>query len=208
VIEDVSNINLASTNEYDLYVPFLRTATVFDRLDLTVRYRGNTDRVATAVRETIWDIDPDLPVGTMLTMDERRARSMNAPRFYSTLFAVFASVAFLLAGSGIYASMTYVVGQRRRELGIRVAIGGTPNSVLRMVMRRGMGVTTVGLLLGLGGAWALSRLLESLLFGIRATDPITFLSVSLMLGVISMFACYIPSRRAASADPLEVLKAD
>jgi putative ABC transport system permease protein len=208
VIEDVSNLSPTRGEQFDLYVPFMRTATVFDRLDLTVRYVGRTEAVSAAVREAVWNIDPDLPVGAMITMDERRTRSMNIPRFYSLLFVVFATLAFLLASFGIYASMTYVVGQRRRELGIRIALGGRPRNVLGMVLRRGAALTAFGMLIGVSCAVALSRLLESLLFGITTTDPVTFLSVAILLGIVALLACYVPSRRAATANPLDVLRAE
>lgn len=208
VIEDISHVSLDRMDQYDLYVPFLPTATVFDRLDLAIRYRGRMKSVALAIRDAVWNIDPDLPVSTMLTMDQRMARSMNTPRFYSVLFAVFAGVAFVLAASGIYASMTYVVGQRRRELGIRLALGGKPLALLRMMMGRGALLTGLGVLIGLGCALALSRLLESFLFGITPTDLRTFLSVVALLGAVALLACYVPSRKAATADPMEVLKAE
>lgn len=208
VVEDVSNHSLDQMSEFDLYVPFMRTGTVFDRLDLTVRYTGQTETVAAAIREAVWNIDPDLPVGTMVTMDRRKARSMNSPRFYSILFAVFATLAFLIAAFGIYASMTYVVGQRKRELGIRLALGGEPQTLLRMMMGQGALLAGMGVVIGVGGALALSRLLDSLLFGITTTDPATFVSVAILLSSVAMLACYVPSRKAAAADPLEVLKAD
>jgi len=208
VIEDVSNLPLDRQDQFDLYLPYLRTATVFDRLDLAVRYRGSTEAMAEAIREAVWNIDPDLPVGTMITMDQRMSRSMSAPRFYSVLFAVFATVAFLLAASGIYASMTYLVRQRKRELGIRLALGGKPQTVLRLVLRRGAVLTALGILIGISGAAALSHLLESLLFGVTTTDPLTFLSVAVLLGFVALLACYVPSRKAAAANPLEVLRVE
>jgi putative ABC transport system permease protein len=208
VIDDVSQLPLDQMGQYDLYLPFLRTGTAFDRLELAVDYLGCTEIVAAAIRAAVWNIDPDLPVGTMLTMDQRMARSMNTPRFYSILFVVFAGVAFLLAASGIYASMTYVVGQRKRELGIRLALGGRLRNVLRMALGRGAMLTGLGVVIGACGASALFRLLDSLLFGITTTDITTFSSVALLLGVVAMLACYIPARRAACADPLEVLRAE
>jgi ABC-type antimicrobial peptide transport system permease subunit len=128
--------------------------------------------------------------------------------FYSILLMVFAAVAFLLAASGVYASMTYVVGQRSRELGIRLALGGRPATLLRMVLRRGAVLTLIGVALGTSGAIAMSRLLSSLLFGVTATDPTTFAAVTLMLGAVAMLACYLPARRAAGSDPLQVLRAE
>jgi predicted permease len=206
VVRDISHLGLDRSGEYDLYVPFLRTGTAFDRLDLAVRYRGSTEVVADALRRAVWNIDPDLPIGTMQTMDQRMSRSLATPRFYSALFASFAILAFLLAASGIYASMAYVVRQRRRELGIRLALGGAPANLVWMVLGRGTLQTAVGLTLGLAGAYALSRLLSGFVFGISTSDPLTFVSASLVLGAVALLACVVPARKAAGADPLEVLR--
>lgn len=206
VVEGISHHALDRSGEYDLYLPFLRTGTVFDRLDVSVRYRGSTDAVAAALRRAVWTIDPDLPIGTMVTMDQRMSQSLATPRFYSILFASFAMLAFVLAASGIYASMACVVRQRRRELGIRLALGGEPVDLLRMVLGRGAVLAAVGLSLGLTAGLVLSRLLQGFVFGITTTDPLTFVSVSLLLGAVALLASYVPARKAAGADPLEVLR--
>jgi putative ABC transport system permease protein len=141
-------------------------------------------------------------------MEERMWRTMAMPRFYSTLFGAFALFAFFLSASGIYASMRYLVGQRRHEFGIRLALGGSPRALLRTVIARGAALTALGIVIGLCGALATSRLLEGYLFGITTTDPTTFLAVAGLLSVVAMVACYVPARRAAGAHPTEILGAE
>ena len=208
VLEDLSHLGLDHPTERNLYLPYLRVGTQFDRLDVAVRYRGSTAAAAAALRAAVWSVDPDLPIGAMLTMRQRLARSLNPPRFYSLLFSSFAGVAILLAASGIFASMMYAVGRRRRELGIRLALGGTPSALVRLVLKRGVLLTGAGIILGLGGSLVLSRMLDSFLFGITSTDAITFVTVSLLLSGIAVFACFLPGRRAANADPLEALRTE
>lgn len=208
VVEDLSHLGLDQPAERNLYVPYMRVGAQFDRLNVAVRYRGSTAATAATLRAAVWSVDPDLPIGAMLTMRQRLARSLNAPRFYSILFASFAGVATLLAASGIFASMMYVVGRRRRELGIRLALGGTPSALVRLVLKKGVLLTGAGITFGLGGSLILSRMLDSFLFGITSTDPITFVTVSLLLSGIAVFACFLPGRKAASGDPLEALRAE
>ena len=136
------------------------------------------------------------------------SRSVATPRFLSVLLGVFAGVALLLACGGIYSSMLYSVGQRQRELGIRVALGADRADVAGLVLRQGVKLALAGMVLGVLGALALSRVLESLVWGVTATDPITFGAVAALLGGVALAACWLPARRAAMADPLTSLRAE
>ncbi len=177
-------------------------------LDVAVRSSNDPSSLAAMLREAVWSIDPELPVKPPLTMNDRIAGSITAPRFYSVLLSTFAVVAFLLAASGIYGSMLYSVGQRQRELGIRLALGARRNDLVRMVVGKGLLLTTTGVAIGLAGAVAVSRALESFVFGVSTTDPLTFVVVSLLLAIVAMAACYLPTRKAAAADTMVALRAE
>jgi ABC-type antimicrobial peptide transport system permease subunit len=124
------------------------------------------------------------------------------------LLGAFAGLALLLASIGLYGVLSYVVMQRSRELGLRMALGATAGSVMRLVVGRGLALTAAGLALGLGLAWALTRTLQNLLYGVAAGDPATFAAVVVLLGIIALAACYVPARRASRLDPIAVLRAD
>lgn len=124
------------------------------------------------------------------------------------LLGVFASVALALATIGIYGVMAYLVNQGTRELGIRIALGASPRHILNLVVRQGMALAFAGVTLGLGASFMLTRLIRSLLFGVRATDPITFAGISFLLAIVTLLACYIPAQRAARIDPLISLRCD
>jgi putative ABC transport system permease protein len=159
-----------------------------------------------AVRREVAQLDPDLPVSEVTTMQEVVAESIWQPRLYAMLFAVFAGGAMLLALIGIYGVMAFLVQTRTHEIGVRMALGATARDVFTLIVGRGMKLTVVGVLIGVGGAIALTRLMHSLLFNTSATDPFTFILISLLLSVAAFFACYIPARRAAKVDPLVALR--
>ena len=141
-------------------------------------------------------------------MVDRQAATVIGPRFYSTLLTAFAGVAMLLAGGGIYGTMLYSVGQRRKEFGIRLAVGARPGQILQLILTRGLGLTVIGLTVGLAGAVALSRVLDTMVFGISTTDIPTYGGVALALAAVSLTACYLPGRRAAATDPVMTLNSD
>ena len=139
-------------------------------------------------------------------MDEIISRSVWQPRFYTILFGIFAALALVLAAVGIYGVMSYAVTQRTQEIGIRIALGARAIDVLKLIIRNGMTLISVGVVLGLVGAVVLTRLLVTLLFGVTPTDMLTFVTVSAVLIFVALLACYIPARRATKVDPLVALR--
>jgi putative ABC transport system permease protein len=159
-----------------------------------------------AVETAVHDAEPDLPIGHIQSMEQILSTSLAFQRFLMTLMSIFAALALILAAVGIYGVMAYSVGQRTHEIGIRMALGARPRDVLVMVVRQGMLLTVMGLIAGLAGAFATTRLLSDQLYGVQATDPIVFAIVVAVLAFIAFLACYIPARRAAKVDPLIALR--
>jgi len=174
-------------------------------LALMARTSSNPEDLAGAIRREVAQLDPDLPV-SVSTMDEVVAESIWQPRLYATLFGAFAGGALLLALIGIYGVMAFLVQTRTHEIGVRMALGATTRDVFKLIVGRGMKLTAVGVLIGVAGAIALTRLMHSLLFNTSATDPVTFIVISLLLCSAAFLACYLPARRAAKVDPLVALR--
>ena len=141
-------------------------------------------------------------------MDEHKTYALWAPNMAASFSVAFAVVAILLSAVGLYSVMAYVVSQRTREVGIRMALGANRADVLKLVVRQGMMMTLIGLVLGLAGAFALSRVLTGMLYGVSATDPLTFTGVSIVLLVVALLACLIPARRATHVDPIIALRTE
>ncbi|HEX7139270.1 MAG TPA: ABC transporter permease [Vicinamibacterales bacterium] len=177
-------------------------------MNVAMRTAGDPVDVATAVRGALREVDPDLPVYRLLTMDARVAESLARRRFAMSLLTIFAAIALGLAVVGVYGVMAYLVGQGRRELGIRLALGASRGAILGLVMRRGLTVALGGLLVGLAGAVALTRFIEGLLFGIRPHDLLTFAAIPVILGLTTVLAVYAPARRASRTDPLQTLRSE
>jgi len=175
-------------------------------MTLVARTSANPKDFTGAIRREVAQLDPDLPVSEVATMEEVVAESIWQPRLYAMLFAVFAGGALLLALIGIYGVMAFLVQTRTHEIGVRMALGASARDVFNLIVGRGMKLTVVGVLIGVGGAIALTRLMHSLLFNTSATDPFTFILISLLLSVAAFLACYIPARRAAKVDPLVALR--
>ncbi len=160
------------------------------------------------VEHEIQQIDKDQPISDVRTMDQWVARTLAQERFSSALLMIFAALALLLAAIGIYGVTSYAVSHRTREIGIRVALGASHTSVLRLILRQGLTLAAVGVAIGLLFAAAGSRLLENLLFGVQGLDPFTFAAACLLFIVVALVATYIPARRAALVDPMAALRAD
>ncbi|MFY9571107.1 MAG: ABC transporter permease [Blastocatellia bacterium] len=186
------------------YVPHrqLPISTVF----LVVRTAAMPTSMAAAVRGAVQEVDRELPVFRVTTMERMVSDSMAQRRFAMTLLGIFALVALILASVGLYGVMSYSVTHRTNEIGIRMALGARVNDVLSMVVRQGMKLSLAGVGIGLAGAFALTRVMRTLLFGVSTTDPLTFAVVALILAGVSLVACYIPARRATKVDPMVALR--
>jgi putative ABC transport system permease protein len=204
VVADTKHLSLNGESEVMAYWP--QPELVYSSMTLVVRTRGEAGNLAGAARNVIHTIDPQQPIGEVSTMDRLLAKSIAGSRFNTVLLMVFAVVALLLAAVGTYGVMSYAVTQRTHEFGIRMALGAGTTDVLKLVLRRGMTLTIVGLVFGLGGAFALTRLMTSLLFEVNPTDAFTFAIVSASLILVALLACYFPARRATKVSPLVALR--
>jgi putative ABC transport system permease protein len=178
----------------------------FQGMTVIVKGQGDPNQLIASARNQVRSIDPDQPIYNIRTMDEIRGESIAPQLLNLTLLSIFAGVAFVLAMVGIYGVMSYAVTQRTHEIGIRMAIGAQPSDVFRMILGHGMLLTVIGMAAGLVGAFALTRLMATMLFSVRPTDPMTFGGVALLLFVIALIACYIPGRRATKVDPVNSLR--
>ena len=175
----------------------------------TLSIRSSTsdpEALTAAVVRAVHEIDRDLPVNEVMSLEDILAREASPRRFNATLFSVFAALALVLAATGVYGVLSYSVSQRTHEVGIRMALGAGRRDVLRLFMGQGMTLVLLGLAIGLGGAFALTRLMASLLLGVSTTDVVTFGVVALVLTVVGVLACYLPARRATRVDPLVALR--
>jgi len=208
VIGDVKGGNLEAGANAEAYVPLeqYRGEAWNNALFLAVRSPLPTDSLTAAIREQVRALDREQPLTSLATMEERLSSAFAQPRFHALLLGLFAGVALLLAAIGIYGVMSYAVTQRTPEIGIRLALGARTVDVLRLVIGQGMKLALGGVLLGLGGALALTRLLKTLLFGVSATDPLTFAVIALLLTAVALLACYLPARRATKVDPMIALR--
>ena len=196
---------LAEAGGDQLYIPIAQNP---QRLStLVVRYSGNAPGLATGVREAFRSLDRDLPVN-IRSIEEVIDDSLTRQRFNTFLFMAFGLIALTLTVIGVYGVMAYSVAQRTRDVGIRMALGARQNDVLRLIVGQGARLTGLGLVLGLAAAWWLSRLMITLLYEVEAGDVLTFLGVSLLLGLLGLLASYLPARRAAKVDPLVALRYD
>ena len=161
-----------------------------------------------AVTRQIRELDPDLPSYNVTTMEQRVDESLARRRFSMLMLTLFAVLALGLAAIGIYCVMAFLVSQGTREIGIRMALGATPGGILVLIVRQGMVIATIGLALGLSGAFILTRFMASLLFGVRPGDPLTFGAIALTLGMVAFLASYIPARRASGIDPMVALRSE
>jgi putative ABC transport system permease protein len=175
-------------------------------MSLAVRSNVPPETLAPAIQSQVKEMDPDLPVTRVRTMNDVIIESVWQPRLYAMLFGVFGVLALVLAAVGIYGVMAYSVTQRTREIGVRVALGATTRNVVTMVVGEGLKMTVVGLAVGLAGAFMLTRVMASLLFEVSATDPLTFALVGITLTIVALVACFVPARRAAKVDPMVALR--
>jgi predicted permease len=177
-------------------------------VNFVIRTTGNPLALSAAVRDEMSRIDPSAPVMGLRSMEQLVGRAVAPQRFNMSLLGLFAALGLVLAAVGIYGVMAYGVSQRTREIGLRVALGAQESDVMKMVVKQGMMMAMLGIAIGLIAAFALTRMMEKLLLGVSATDPLTFVVITLLLTIVALLACYIPARRAARVDPMVALNRD
>jgi putative ABC transport system permease protein len=205
VVGDVKEQGMDLPTHLEMYRPYDQ-ATYISSLVLMVRTDAEPGALAGAIRKEVWALDRDVPVADVQPLTKVIAESLAARRSTMLLLAAFAGLALLLGTVGIYGVVSYAVGQRTHEIGVRLALGASTRQILQLIVGQGMKLILIGVLIGLGGAYLATRLLQSLLFGVRATDPITFIVTALLLSGVALLACVIPARRAARVDPLIALR--
>ncbi|HWN99400.1 MAG TPA: ABC transporter permease [Blastocatellia bacterium] len=206
VVGDVKYSGLDAKPEPAYYAPLEQN--VWGAAYLVVRASSNPASLAPAIREQIWELDKDIPIANLATMDQLLSKSVAQPRFRTLLLGLFAALALVLASVGIYGVISYSVTQRTHEIGIRMALGAQPRNVMTLVIRQGMMLALIGLAVGLAASLALTQIMESLLFEVSATDQATFAVVAVLLAGVALLACWIPARRAARVDPMVALRCE
>jgi putative ABC transport system permease protein len=206
VARDVRHEGLEKEPQPEMYVPDRQSPE--REMNLVVRAAVDPASLAAAVRGAVSAIDPDQPVVDIKPMSRLLADSVAKPRFNYLLLTFFAAVALILTITGVYGVMSYAVARRTREMGIRLALGARGQDVLKLVIGQGMKPVIAGVALGLAGAYALTRVMATLLFGVSATDPSVFLGVAALLAAVALLACYLPARRATKIDPVIALRRD
>jgi putative ABC transport system permease protein len=204
VVADVKHTELSAEPRTEFYLSYQQTS--FPSMSLVVRTASDPASLTTAIRKEVWAIDQDQPIARVETMDKLVATSVGRTRFNTLLLAVFAAVALVLSAVGVYGIMAYSVTQRTHEIGIRMALGAQTRDIFKMVIGHAMLLAVVGIGIGLTAAYFLTRVMSSLLFGVSATDPLTFAGVSLVLALVALLATYIPARRAMKVDPMIALR--
>jgi putative ABC transport system permease protein len=205
IVDDVKYTGLQEESEPTMYTPFLQHLW-WRSLYLAVRTDRDPLSAVAATREAVWAIDRDLPVSQVKTMAQVMSESVAEPRTYTLLLGLFGGVAMVLAAIGIYGVIAYAVTQRTREIGIRMALGAQTRDVMKLIVKEGMTLALVGVAIGLAASFALTRVMASLLFGVSATDPLTFTVIALVLALVGLLACYLPARRATKVDPMVALR--
>ncbi len=204
VTANVRSLDLREDAQPELY--FAGRQDAFSQVAIVVRSTVEPESLAASVREVVAQVDPTVPISEVKTMEHIVSESVTQPRFNLFLLGMFSTIALLLSVAGIYGVTAYTVTQRTHELGIRLALGAQIGDVLRMILGQGMAVIGIGIAIGLVAAYGLMRLLKSLLFGVTATDPLTFVGITAVLIAAGLLACYVPARRATKVDPLEALR--
>jgi putative ABC transport system permease protein len=206
VVTDVRSLELREEASPEFYFTYRQDP--WAGMSLVIRTSVEPESLASAVRFAVADVDRSTPISEIRTMEQRVSASVTQPRFNLFLLAIFGGIALLLSAAGIYAVTAYSVAQRTHEVGIRMALGAQRRDVLKLIVGGGMGLIGLGIVIGTVAAFALTRLLRSALFGVSATDPLTFVAITLALGAVALLACYIPARRATRVDPLEALRCE
>jgi putative ABC transport system permease protein len=206
VVADVKLVGVEGDTPMQTYLPFGQWPT--SSLSLAIRTAGDPLLAAPAVERTIHAIDKDLPVFSIRSMDQLLGSSMAQRRLTMTLLVGFAALALLLAAIGLYGVISYSVKQRTHELGIRIAVGAQAGDVLRLILTQGLRLNLIGVMIGLAAAFGMTRWMETLLFGVRPTDPLTFTVITVALTLVALVSCWLPARRATKIDPIFALRSE
>jgi putative ABC transport system permease protein len=204
VVGDARNFGLDAEARHEIYASYLQDPSA--RARLVIRTASDPERLVGAVRGEVQAIDKDLAISQVSTMETLIANSVSQRRLNILLLSIFAGVALILASIGIYGVISYSVSQRTHEMGIRLALGARPLDIIKLIVTQGAKLAIIGVAIGLAVAFALTRVLVSLLYGVSATDPVIFLAMSGLLVAVALLACYIPARRAAKVDPMVALR--
>jgi putative ABC transport system permease protein len=205
VLGDVKNDSLAMAAKAEVFVPYPQLASPL--LYLAARTTLDPHSLASALRRRIADADSDQPLTEIQTMDERLESALASPRFTMLLIGAFSATAFVLAAIGIYGVIAYSVAQRTQELGIRIALGAKRRDILLLVIGNALALTLAGVVIGLAGSVALTRVMSAMLYKTSATDPVIFVSSAALFLAVALTASYLPARRATRIDPTEALRA-
>ena len=206
VVADSQQKSVDSKVVPEMYMPYAGHPFASFLVTFVIRTSESPLNVAAAVRRAVAEIDPDQPVIQIRTLENVVAETLWRPHLSAILMGVFAALALVLSAVGIYGVFSYSVGQRTHEIGIRSALGATRGDILRLVLEEGMILALLGVGIGTLAALGLTRLLAGLLYGIRPRDPLTFVSSSLLLAGVALFACFVPARRATKVDPMVALR--
>ncbi len=207
VVGNVKHLALKNEDSPEMYLA--QTQIPFSVMSLVVRTSVSDPAALTsAVWKELAAMDGSIPLTSIRVFDEYISRSLARPRFNALLLSIFAGVALLLTAIGIYGVMAYSVAQRTNEIGIRIALGAAKGSIFRLVVGQAMTLVAISVVIGVAGAFAATRLLSSLLFGVSAWDPVTFLSLVILVSVVAFLAAWLPARRAARVDPIIALRAE
>ena len=209
VVSDVKNQGVTSESRQEMYVPLRQQTSVgggFRSMALAIRTTVDPLSLAGSVRQTVWALDRNIPISNVQTMQEVIATQVVQQRFNAALLGVFALVALVLSTAGIYSVISYSVARRTREIGVRMALGAQTGDVLKLVIRKGMLLALIGIAGGLAASLVLTRVMQSMLFEVSASDPATFLGVAVLLALVALLACYLPARRATKVDPITALR--
>lgn len=204
IVRNLKSSGLNAETDPAYYVPASQAP--LQDMTILVRTAGDPVALVPALRQAVWSIDPNQPVATVKTMEQIVSDSIAQPRLNMTLMGMFGGLALILAAVGIYGLLSFAVTQRTQEMGIRMALGAQVGDVLGLVLKQGMALALIGEAIGLAGAFALTRLIRGLLFGVTPTDVTIFIAVTGVLTTIALLACYLPARRATKVDPLKALR--
>jgi putative ABC transport system permease protein len=205
IVADIRSSTLADTPSPTMYIPYTQTR-FNDEASFLIRMRATPLFSIPAIRQALHSVDPGEPPTQVQTMEQVVTSSLNDWRFHAILLGVFGALALAIAAVGVYGVISYSVAQRTHEIGVRMALGAKQRDILRLVIGQGLALAVIGVAIGIVAAFGLTRLMASLLYGVSATDPLTFAGVSLLLVFVALIACYVPARRAMRVDPMIALR--